>query len=112
MKAVSYPANAVQRPATFFGIPPTLLMVVVAGVFVVFLFVHIIIGGAYGALWLMVSLPVGLALAWRAYSRDHHVETAVRTSRRFWHGRRRGVRVFLAGAAPPPRRRGKGSSRR
>ena len=109
MKAASYPLDSVQRPPTVFGVPQGALFAVGGGSIVLTAVLASVpaLPSAAPLAALLVGLPGGLIAAWRARARDHHVETVLLTSARFWRGQR-SHRVLAAGGpagAPAKRRR-------
>ncbi len=103
MKASSIIFDSVQRPGTFFGLPPRLSALAAGCAMAAFM--TLVKTGAPASLAmaaLFVTLPAGLVWCWRLRQLDHHLETLYPAARRFWRGKRaKQARTLLAGAPPP-----------
>ena len=110
MKAPSLVLDSVQRPTTFYGLPPrmaysALAMAAIAG----FLAWHVLVGFFLAFVVFLASAVAGLARCWAARARDPHVEQVGKAwlfwgrglGWRFWRGRNRKFR-HLAAAKPDP----------
>ncbi len=105
MKARAVVFTHVQRPFTIFGLPPKMVGVAASGAMAVWMIC--IAAGLAAVAQLVAAAVMALALAgcyWLAKT-DHHVESVLLLSTRFWRTSSR--RWLLAGSPPMRSRRGR-----
>ncbi len=102
MKARAVIFTHVQRPTTIFGMPPLMVGLVAGAAFLVWEFSLLTGLGLLAPLFMAIVAGSGLYLCFRLSRNDHHVETVLLGTMRFWGTAR--YKALLAGAAPSTRR--------
>ncbi|MBS4047934.1 hypothetical protein [Ferrovibrio sp.] len=98
MKASSFVFTGVQKPLTLFGLPPKVMILVIAGMGCTF---GLMVGVGFAPLAIPTSLAVVICLwtwLWRKNNQDCHFGNYLFSTPRFWASRGK-TAFFLAGRA-------------